>query len=201
MTAAALGSRQAAILAHLGEHPGLTATELAKAAGLRASLYKQLGRLEQLALVVGVPVWHPGQGRQVTHWHIAPPGTVPPPAPPPDPVKAEQVRERDRRTQRARRARVRGLAAGIGADAPSLRDLWVAGACRSADPDLFFGPAAEFVTARQKREAQAKAICARCPVRPACLAFALDTGQGHGLWGGANEDERRAMLRQRRRAS
>ena len=44
MTAAALGSRQAAILAHLGEHPGLTATELAKAAGLRASLYKQLAR-------------------------------------------------------------------------------------------------------------------------------------------------------------
>ena len=34
MTAAALGPRQAAILAHLEEHPGRTATELARAFGL-----------------------------------------------------------------------------------------------------------------------------------------------------------------------
>jgi len=198
VTAAALGSRQAAILAHLGEHPGLTAVELARAFGLRASLYKQLTRLQQRALVVGVPDWHPGQGRHVNRWHIAPPGTVPPPAPAPDPVKAEQVRERDRRTQRARRARVRGLAAGIGAEAPSLRELWAAGACRTADPDLWFGPDAEFVTARRQREAQAKEICAGCPVRDACLAYALDTREAYGIWGGLNEDERRVLLRQRR---
>ena len=87
MTAAALGSRQAAILAHLAGHPGLTATELARAFGLRASLTQQLAVLEQRALVVGVPVWNPDQGRQVTRWIIAPPGTVPPPRPAPDPTE------------------------------------------------------------------------------------------------------------------
>ena len=54
------------------------------------------------------------------------------------------------------------------------------------------------MTARQQREAKAKAICARCPVRDACLAYALDTGEAFGVWGGLTEDERRAMLRQRR---
>ena len=64
--------------------------------------------------------------------------------------------------------------------------------------NLFFGPDAEFVTARKKREAEAKAICARCPARDACLAYALDAGEAYGVWGGLTEDERRAMLRQRR---
>jgi WhiB family redox-sensing transcriptional regulator len=192
-----LGPRQAAVLAHLAEHPGLTATELCRAFGLRASLYRQLGRLEQMALVVGVPVWNPGQGRQVTRWRVAPPGTVPPPPAAPDPEAYRRRLERDRKSQAARRARARELAAVIGTDAPSLRDLLGAAACRSADPGLFFGPDAEFVTARRDRVAQARAICAGCPVRDACLAYALDTGQ-YGIWGGADEDERRAMLRQRR---
>ena len=64
--------------------------------------------------------------------------------------------------------------------------------------NLFFGPDAEFVTARKQREAEAKAICAGCPVRDACLAYALDTGEAYGVWGGLSEDERRALLRQRR---
>ena len=196
--AAGLGPRQAAVLAHLEKHPGLTAGELERAFGLRARLDKTLASLEQKARVVGVPSLDPGQGRQVIRWQVAPPGTVPPPAPPSDRVKAEQVRERARQTQRARRARVRGLAAGVGTGSPSLRELWASGACRGADPDLFFDAGAEFVTARQKREAKAKAICAGCPVRDLCLAYALDTGQAFGIWGGLNEDERRALLRQRR---
>jgi WhiB family transcriptional regulator, redox-sensing transcriptional regulator len=64
-------------------------------------------------------------------------------------------------------------------------------ACRSADPDLFFpisdsGPALE-------QAAKAKAICAGCRVRPECLAFALRTGQVHGIWGGTTEHERTAV--------
>jgi WhiB family transcriptional regulator, redox-sensing transcriptional regulator len=39
--------------------------------------------------------------------------------------------------------------------------------------------------------AEAKAICGRCPVREACLSFALSTGQGEGIWGGLTSDERR----------
>jgi WhiB family transcriptional regulator, redox-sensing transcriptional regulator len=64
-------------------------------------------------------------------------------------------------------------------------------ACRSADPDLFFpisesGPALE-------QAARAKAICTGCRVRPECLAFALRTGQVHGIWGGTTEHERAAV--------
>jgi WhiB family redox-sensing transcriptional regulator len=66
-------------------------------------------------------------------------------------------------------------------------------ACRSADPDLFFpisdsGPALE-------QAAKAKAICATCRARRECLAFALRTGQVHGIWGGTTEDERAAVRR------
>jgi WhiB family transcriptional regulator, redox-sensing transcriptional regulator len=66
-------------------------------------------------------------------------------------------------------------------------------ACRSADPDLFFpisasGPAVE-------QAVKAKAICATCPVRRECLAFALRTGQVHGIWGGTTEDERAVVRR------
>ena len=69
------------------------------------------------------------------------------------------------------------------------RSRWrSAAACQSCDPDLFFplsssGPAVEQI-------ARAKEICARCPVRRECLAFALRTRQAHGVWGGLTEQER-----------
>lgn len=65
------------------------------------------------------------------------------------------------------------------------------GACRDSDPDLFFpiassGPALQQV-------AEAKAVCARCPVRIDCLSYALDTGQHAGVWGGASAEDRREI--------
>jgi WhiB family redox-sensing transcriptional regulator len=71
-------------------------------------------------------------------------------------------------------------------------------ACRQTDPELFFpigqaGPAAAEIQ-------QAKAVCARCPVRQPCLAYALATRQEYGIWGGCDENERR-LLRQQRRES
>jgi WhiB family redox-sensing transcriptional regulator len=193
--AADLGPRQAAVLAHLQEHPGLTANELARAFGLRASLAKQMTVLEQRALVVGEQVWNPDQGRQVTRWHVAPPGTVPPPPSAPDPAAVQRRRERDTAAQRARRAR-RNPPRRPGPR--TVPPVLAGAACKDADPDLFFGPDAEFVTARKMRVAEATAVCGRCLVRLECLAYALDTGQDYGIWGGADEDERRAMLRQRR---
>ncbi len=70
------------------------------------------------------------------------------------------------------------------------------GACRDAEPELFFpvssaGPALAQV-------AVAKAVCASCPVREPCLEYALDTAQDHGVWGGLSEEERRALRRSRR---
>jgi WhiB family redox-sensing transcriptional regulator len=73
------------------------------------------------------------------------------------------------------------------------------GACQDAEPELFFpispaGPA-------MAQAAAAKAVCARCRVREACLRYALAAGQDHGVWGGLTEEERRAARRRQRRAA
>ena len=47
--------------------------------------------------------------------------------------------------------------------------------------------------------AKAKVVCNRCPVTAQCLAWALETGQDAGVWGGMSEDERRALKRRRNR--
>jgi len=70
--------------------------------------------------------------------------------------------------------------------------------CRDEDPELFFpignsGPALLQI-------AEAKAVCERCPVISECLAWALETGQDAGVWGGTSEDERRALKRRSVRA-
>lgn len=41
----------------------------------------------------------------------------------------------------------------------------------------------------------ALAVCAGCPVRPACAAYAVDSGQRHGVWGGLSERDLRAAVR------
>ncbi len=66
-------------------------------------------------------------------------------------------------------------------------------ACRGEDPELFFpvtetGPGARQVV-------RAKAVCARCPVSPACLAYALKNGLAHGVFGGLTGSERRRPVR------
>jgi WhiB family redox-sensing transcriptional regulator len=66
-------------------------------------------------------------------------------------------------------------------------------ACVEEDPDLFFpvgstGPALLQVT-------EAKSVCGRCPVREQCLEWAVELGQDFGVWGGLDENERRALKR------
>lgn len=46
---------------------------------------------------------------------------------------------------------------------------------------------------------EARKICTTCPVRPACLEYALDQEIKHGVWGGTTGRERRRLIRQRRR--
>jgi WhiB family redox-sensing transcriptional regulator len=70
-------------------------------------------------------------------------------------------------------------------------------ACYGEDPEKWFpvgnsGPAIEQTNA-------AKAICRRCPVISGCLAWALETGQDAGVWGGMSEDERRQLRRHKGR--
>ena len=71
-------------------------------------------------------------------------------------------------------------------------------ACHDEDPELFFpigntGPAILQIE-------EAKQVCRRCEVREQCLAWALEAGQDHGVWGGLSEDERRALKRRKARA-
>lgn len=71
-------------------------------------------------------------------------------------------------------------------------------ACRGEDTSWFFAPAYfEKRWEKDAREAKAKAVCVRCPVREECLEYALRTREPHGIWGGLNEMERRALLRRR----
>ncbi|WP_414495916.1 WhiB family transcriptional regulator [Streptomyces sp. CRN 30] len=66
---------------------------------------------------------------------------------------------------------------------------WVTqGRCRT-QPERMFAEGAE--------QNQAKAVCAGCPVRLKCLAYALDHRMDHGVWGAMTERERRALLRRR----
>jgi len=74
-----------------------------------------------------------------------------------------------------------------------------AGACLSADPDLFFpisssGPA-------ERQIARAKTICAGCRVRRECLEFAITHDQVHGIWGGTTPEDRQRDRRRKRRAA
>lgn len=61
-------------------------------------------------------------------------------------------------------------------------------ACRDLDIDLFFPDT-------ESDSAPAVAVCAGCPVREACLDFALRTRQNDGVWGGHTESERKRIRR------
>ena len=70
-----------------------------------------------------------------------------------------------------------------------------AAACRDAPAGLFFGPEGEQQHLKPEREAAAKNVCARCPVRAACLDDAVSNGIRFGVFGGTGEDERQAIRR------
>lgn len=67
---------------------------------------------------------------------------------------------------------------------------WPERACRDEPVATFYG--GDTFTAR--------AICATCPIRLACIAAALDRAEweDHGIWGGTTPRQRRAMRRKHR---
>ena len=78
-----------------------------------------------------------------------------------------------------------------------LQDVWVnRAACKALPTELFF-PAGELDDQAVEQAEEAKAVCAACPVRTACLEFAIATNQPYGIWGGANASERRSIRRRR----
>lgn len=57
-------------------------------------------------------------------------------------------------------------------------------ACKGMDPELWF-PLGD--------GAEARAVCARCPVADDCLAWALAIGATDGIFGGLDVEDRRAL--------
>ncbi len=72
-------------------------------------------------------------------------------------------------------------------------DWRAAGACVTADPDLFFPISDRAAGARQA--ARALRVCAGCLVRRQCLEFAMRAGEQEGIWGGTTPEERIRVLR------
>jgi WhiB family redox-sensing transcriptional regulator len=75
-------------------------------------------------------------------------------------------------------------------------DLWqMKAACRGPQAAVFFPPTHfERKDEKEERETRAKAICADCSVRKACLDYAVRIREPHGIWGGLNELERKQLL-------
>lgn len=58
------------------------------------------------------------------------------------------------------------------------------GSCRTADPEIFYSSDDAIF---------AKGVCAGCPVIDQCLAWALESREPHGVWGGLDEQERKQL--------
>ena len=56
-------------------------------------------------------------------------------------------------------------------------------ACRDLDTELFFHPEGERGSTRRRRAANAKAICATCPVIEQCRSYALAAQEPYGSLG------------------
>jgi WhiB family redox-sensing transcriptional regulator len=70
-----------------------------------------------------------------------------------------------------------------------LRPDWHAdAACRDTDPATFF-------PTKGVNVGPARKVCARCPVRDACLAFAMSDASIKGVWAGTTERQRKRMRR------
>jgi WhiB family redox-sensing transcriptional regulator len=65
--------------------------------------------------------------------------------------------------------------------------------CKGTDPDLFFPVGTTGQALLQI--ARAKEVCSECPVQVDCLDYAIETNQDSGIWGGLDEEQRRAIRR------
>ena len=72
---------------------------------------------------------------------------------------------------------------------------WAADAlCAQTDPEAFYPEKGGSVK-------EAKKVCESCPVREACLVWAMARDEKHGVWGGLTERERRARRKKEGRRS
>ncbi|MDY3048354.1 MAG: WhiB family transcriptional regulator [Rothia sp. (in: high G+C Gram-positive bacteria)] len=67
---------------------------------------------------------------------------------------------------------------------------WQADAlCAQTDPEAFFPE-------KGGSTRDAKRVCSECPVREACLQYAMENDERFGIWGGLSERERRRLRKQ-----
>jgi WhiB family redox-sensing transcriptional regulator len=111
--------------------------------------------------------------------------------------QAKAQAERQARLRAARRADEASDELRRVAPAAAMPALPGRAACRDADPELFFPTSRGADLRAEVREA--KAVCARCPVRAACAAWALEHRE-HGVWGGLDEGDREAVSRRQHAA-
>lgn len=77
-------------------------------------------------------------------------------------------------------------------DASYLHEPWREEAlCQGDTEGLFFPDPSDI-----GRVAAAKAVCMSCPVIDECLAYAIETDQPDGIWGGFTPKERRSIRRE-----
>lgn len=65
--------------------------------------------------------------------------------------------------------------------------------CQTTDPELWFGIPEYGNNFDQISYTAAKQLCNQCPVKDACLEYALKAPEVHGVWGGLSPKERWAM--------
>lgn len=64
--------------------------------------------------------------------------------------------------------------------------------CRGLDPELFFPPQGAH------RKPAVAVVCRGCPVQAECLAYAVEIGARHGIFGGLSALQRRPLMKGRK---
>jgi WhiB family transcriptional regulator, redox-sensing transcriptional regulator len=188
-------TRRERVLAHLAEYPGLSTHEIARAlgGGRGGDYHRLLTDMQRKGQLLLTRQPRPNRGL-VQVWLVAPPGTRPKFIADPD---RENKRRRDRDYQRRHRARARGETPVLATERVTARRLalpvaaldlgdWRTRAgCLTADPDLFFSSDPADI-------AQARQVCAGCPVMRQCHARAEANKEEFGVWAGIDRDLRHA---------
>jgi WhiB family redox-sensing transcriptional regulator len=183
------------ILAELTERPGQTAFEVAAALGFGRQDSQRVARIvtrmwQHGDLAAGT-TFRPRQGRNARIFAVALPGTPVPPRL----ETADQVahrRELNRRQKARSRAAQRPRTDHRITTKAELGPAAANAACRTADPELFFGPDGEGTAERRRRVPKAQAVCFTCPIRVRCLEIAEANRERFGVWGGVDFQDHRA---------
>jgi WhiB family redox-sensing transcriptional regulator len=80
---------------------------------------------------------------------------------------------------------------------------WRTGAACQTENAVYFYAPSHFERKPEKdlREGIARALCRQCKVREQCLNYSIEVEEGHGIWGGLNELQRKRLLRSLRAQS